>query len=73
LLLHPIQQPQTPLNPLRQCSLRNDLMFARAKNVVPCFGYSLDRSAGPARHDYIFILQKMYIHIYNLYSILKTS
>jgi hypothetical protein len=31
------------------------------------------RSAGPARHDYIyFILQKTYIHMYNLYSILKT-
>jgi hypothetical protein len=29
-------------------------------------------SAGPARHDYIFfILQKTYIHIYNLYLILK--
>jgi hypothetical protein len=32
------------------------------------------RSAGSARHDYIFfILQKRYIHIYNLYLILKIS
>jgi hypothetical protein len=32
------------------------------------------RSAGLARHNYIFfILQKTYIHIYNLYLILKTS
>jgi hypothetical protein len=31
------------------------------------------RSADTARHDYIFfILQKLHIHIYNLYSILKT-
>jgi hypothetical protein len=30
------------------------------------------RSAGPARHDYIFYFKKTYIHIYNLYSILKT-
>jgi hypothetical protein len=31
------------------------------------------RSAGLARHDYIFLFYKnMYIHIYNLYSILKT-
>jgi hypothetical protein len=29
------------------------------------------RSAGPVRHDYFF-LQKTYIPIYNLYSILKT-
>jgi hypothetical protein len=30
------------------------------------------RSADPARYDYIFfILQNSYIHIYNLYSILK--
>jgi hypothetical protein len=29
-------------------------------------------SAGPARHDYIFYFKKTYIHIYNLYSILKT-
>jgi hypothetical protein len=30
------------------------------------------RSADPARHDYIFfILQNSYIHMYNLYSILK--
>jgi hypothetical protein len=29
-------------------------------------------SAGPARHDYIFLFYKMYIHIYNVYSILKT-
>jgi hypothetical protein len=33
---------------------------------------ALAHSAGPARHDYIFILQKMYIHIYNLHLILKT-
>jgi hypothetical protein len=32
------------------------------------------RSTGPARHDYLFLYftKKMYIHIYNLYSILKT-
>jgi hypothetical protein len=30
------------------------------------------RSAGPARHDYIFLFyKKTYIHIYNLYLILK--
>jgi hypothetical protein len=33
LLLHPIQQPQTPWSPLRQCGLRNNLMHARAKNT----------------------------------------
>jgi hypothetical protein len=61
------------MGPLRQCGLRNDLMLARAKNVVPCWGCSLGRSADLARYDYIFILQKTYIHIYNLYSILETS
>jgi hypothetical protein len=31
-------------------------------------------SAGPARHDYIFyFIKNVYIYIYNLYSILKTS
>jgi hypothetical protein len=45
-------------------------MLAKAKNVVPCLGCSL----GPVRHDYIFLFfKKTYIHIYNLYSILKTS
>jgi hypothetical protein len=30
------------------------------------------RSAGPVRHDYIFLFyKKSYIHMYNLYSILK--
>jgi hypothetical protein len=48
-------------------------MLARAKNVVSCLVVASARSAGPTRHDYIFfILQKTYIHIYNLYSILKT-
>jgi hypothetical protein len=32
-----------------------------------------DRSAGPTRHDYIFLFyKKSYIHMYNLNSILKT-
>jgi hypothetical protein len=33
LLLHPIQQPQTPWSPLCQCGLRNDLMHAITKNT----------------------------------------
>jgi hypothetical protein len=40
-LIHLIQQPQTPLSPLRQYDLRNDIMLARAKNVVPYLGCSL--------------------------------
>jgi hypothetical protein len=72
LLLHPIQQPQTPLSPLRQCDLRNDLVLARTKNDVSCLGCSL----GPlcwsgSTRLYILFLQKMNIHIYNLYLILK--
>jgi hypothetical protein len=50
-------------------------MLVRAKNVVSCLPST--HSAGPAWPDtiiYFFILQKKsYIHIYNLYSILKTS
>jgi hypothetical protein len=49
-------------------------MLARAKNVVPCLAVASARSAGPARHNYIFyfILQKnIYTYIYNLYSILQ--
>jgi hypothetical protein len=31
------------------------------------------RRADPAQHDYIFLFyKKLYIHMYNLYSILKT-
>jgi hypothetical protein len=59
---------------LRQCGLRNDLMLARAKNACRAWAVASARSAGSARYYYIFlILQKTYIHIYNLYSILKTS
>jgi hypothetical protein len=36
---------------------------------------ALARSAGPTQHDYIFFLfyKKSYIHMYNLYSILKNT
>jgi hypothetical protein len=50
-----------------------DLMLARAKNVVPCLAVASGHSGGPTRHDYIFYFTKKYIHIYNLYSILKIS
>jgi hypothetical protein len=47
-------------------------MFARANNVVSRLAVASARSAGPARHDF-FYFTKTYIHIYNLYSILKIS
>jgi hypothetical protein len=48
-------------------------MLARPKNVVPCLAVASACSAGPTRHDYIFFyFTKTYIHIDNLYLILKT-
>jgi hypothetical protein len=36
------------------------------------WGVVSGRSVGQAQHDYIFYIKKLYVHMYNLYSILKT-
>jgi hypothetical protein len=65
LLLHPIQQSQTPWSPLSQCGLRNDLMLARAKNVVPCLCCTL----GPTRLYFFYFTKNVYTYIFNIKNI----
>jgi hypothetical protein len=48
-------------------------MLARAKNDVSCLAVASASSAGPTLHNYIFFILQIYIYIYNLYSILKTT
>jgi hypothetical protein len=51
----------------------NSAWASLARATCRAWAVALARSDGPARHNYIILFyKKLYIHIYNLYSILKT-